>query len=181
MRIIPFTVGNMHIRHSVVRLSGENNMSIKTINDFLLGETRLTRKDSAVILQADRCVKFIEGIRKYKMPIDSEDYIITLVTFYPHDMMEESSLRAEFPKEMKELNRILKDNLERNLPVFTAAKNVLDFVTYSRLVKANTLPVVFLLANLMIVHSQHLLVLEDTDSVDPGLLLAIQMEVEKNA
>lgn len=181
MKLIKFTKDNMYLRHSLVRLAPCAHISVKLIYDYLKGGVKLFEPDARIISQADRCIKYIECVKLYKMPINTEDIIISLATYYPYNFLEETFLRADFPKELDALHKILLDNIEKDYSIFTAAKKVMDYITYSRLVKQNTLSVLFLLSNLMIVHSGYVMILEDTDSVDPGLLLEMSVLIDDHA
>jgi hypothetical protein len=164
-----------------MRLQGITNLSVKDIHSYVTRrESLLGFDDAKNIFQADRCMMFIESIRRHRLVMKSENWIVSLIFLLPYNMMEESFLRSEFGKEMAKLNKIITENVEQDKPIFTAAKAVLDFIMYSRLVKENALPAVFLIANLLIVHSGKLLVMEDTDSISPDILLEITMEINRN-
>lgn len=180
MRLIPYSDKNLYIRHSLLRLAGDSTIDIRRLDDYLRSMTTESIQNAKNIIQADRCISFIEGVHRRKMKIYNDDLIIALITLYPHDMMEESVLKSEFPKEMIKLNAILKENIERDEKIFTAASKVVEWIMYSRLVVNNTLPVVFLIANLMICQSGYIMVMEDTDTVSPDILMEIVMVINNN-
>lgn len=180
MRLIAYSDKNLYVRHSVLRLSGNDGVDIKRLDDYLRGICNEPIDIAKSIIQADRCVSFIEGVYKRRMVISNDDLIIALITLYPHDMMEDSVLKSQFPKEMGKLNTLLKDNIARDEKIFTAAYNVVEWIMFSRLVVTNTLPVVFLIANLMICRSGYIMVLEDTDSVSPDVLMEISAVIKDN-
>lgn len=180
MRLIPYTNKNLYIRHSLLRLARDSTIDIKRLDDYLRGVTTESIQDAKNIIQVDRCISFIEGFYKRRMKIYNDDLIIALITLYPHDMMEESVLKSEFPKEMIKLNTILKENIEKDEKIFTAASKVIEWIMYSRLVITNTLTVVFLIANLLICQSGYIMIMEDTDTVSPDILMEIVMVINDN-
>lgn len=183
MRIVDFASKNILTRHSLIRLREDgtfDNIDVNRVERYLKGVTQEPLKISKEIIRADRCIKFIEGIKFHKIEIDTEDIIITLLTLYPHDMVAESILRVGFRREISDISKILSDNVLNNINPFVAAIRVLDKIVYCRLVKTNVLAAMYLVVNLMLVKSGKMIILEDTDEVSSALTLDMQMEVEKN-
>ena len=179
MELITYGLGDISIRHSMIRLFGYGNISKQDIFLFLQNEKTLNFDQASAVLSADRCCLYIEGFKAKRILLNSEHFLITLIAVAPHNFVERNYLCSGYAQHLQGLRDLLQRNVAKSIPVFEGAKIIIDYFHKHQILEEDSVNLYILLYNLLICHSNYFLVLEDTDSVD-GMLFNSFMGVTRH-
>jgi hypothetical protein len=96
-------------------------------------------------------------------------------------MLGDSLFKPKFSKDLPLVRELLQKAIRENWRVFKFAGELVNKLHDLQLFCREEIAILFLVANLVVVSSGHLLVLEDTDPLDSSLLFTIRMELKRHA
>ena len=181
MKFVSFVKNSLALRSSIVMLSGHGSFGMSVIKNVMENSVRLTYDEVLPIVAADRCAKYIEAFHLSGFSVDSEDYIVALASTYTQDMLGNSLFKPQFSKELPRVRKLLLRGYDEEWRSFKLAYQVISLVNDLQLFRKDEVAILFLVANLIIAESNHLLVLEETDTIDSSLLFSIKMELKRHA
>lgn len=180
MKLISYKVGDVAIRHSVVRLLGHEEISKGEIMSYLQDGTTLNFTKGKAILSSDRACLYIEEFKHNRVSLVSEHFLITLIAVFPHNFVSKNYLRQGYAVHLPGLRELLIRNTAKSVPVFEAAGLVIDYFIRHNMITEDSVNIYILLYNLLICHSNYFMVLEDTDTVDSALMTYFLGAMKRN-
>jgi hypothetical protein len=161
-------------RLSFLRLAGYKGIKSTTIEQFVYKkETELNFQIAYGIIQAERCLSYIEGARDFDIEITSP-VIIALLTIYPLDILHDTILSPQYKNEVDKIANMIKEMKKENIVDYIAAAvRALHLVSFKSIVKSNVKASLYLIVNLLLARHGKILILEDTDYIDENFLMDI--------
>ena len=181
MKLVSYRLGDITIRHSVVRLLGHEGISRQELLGFLQNEKALEFERAAAALSADRCCLYIENFKARRISINSEHFLITLIAVFPHNFVARNYLAAGYTQYLQGLRDLLIRNVAKSIPPFEGAKIIMDYFLRHKILTDNAINIYILIYNLLICHSSYFLILEETDIIDGTLMRSFLRAVEQYA
>lgn len=191
MKLVQYSDSSLTLRYSIHQFVTNGMSSKQVLSSFLHGETHLDWEKAEGVVRAVKCAEFLESIKervtlgrqkeKVSIIIDSADYIVTLATLYTPNIIKTSYLSSSITETIEGFSKYLSNLSKQDKTMFQVALDVHKYMKGVGFVKNDNPAVYFLVANLFLVQSNNMLVLEDTDDIDQTLTLQIRRILEKNS
>lgn len=178
MKIVESKGVHLKLRADLARLSTDKFLDAATINSFMQGKIKLDFKTSKVIHTADKAIGYIERFKENGVLITRADQIIALLCVFSEDSMGAQILSEDFYEHTEELQERLDSCGDSNYHGVKSASVVMEFLGFSEFIQGSPFEVWFLLYNYFMMQSGVSLILEDTDTPGPSLLMDMKYKVD---
>ena len=179
MKLIPFIKNNLQLRKSILQLSGHENITSHILQKYLQDAISLPWSIGGPIAQANRCCSYFEYIHSRGVRIDKFEYFIVLASIYLDSLFDDFDIIAETISLRKIIDTIFLNAKRYDEKIFVTAQKILDAVANEGRITKHHEPLLFLWANLSLLPSNYILILEDTDICIQSIPISLKMEINK--
>lgn len=179
MKLSPFFKNNVMLRKSIMQASGHNNLASHTIQKYLLDTVPLPWSVGRLIGQANRCSEYLEYIHSRNIRVNKFEHFIVLASIYIDNFGNDFDLISESLFLRDPLNNILKEAKQVDEKILLTVQKIVNLLTNGKQFSKNYEALLYLWTNLVLLPSNYILVLEDTDVDVASIPLSIKVEISR--
>ena len=180
MNLIPFVKNNVQLRKSIMQISGHGNITAHTLQKYLQDAIPLPWSVGEPIAQANRCSAYLEYVHSRGIRVDKFEYLIVLASTYSESLFEDFDVVAETVSLRNKIDTIFADATRKDEKILLTAKRIIEAIVNSGKITRHYEALLYLWTNLVLLPSNYILVLEDTDTDIQSIPMSIRMEISRH-
>jgi hypothetical protein len=179
MKLIPFVKNNIQLRKSILQVSGYGNITSHTLQRYLQDIVSLPWSAGCPIAQANRCSAYLEYVHSRSIRADKFEYFIVLASTYSESLFDDFDVVSETVSLRATIDSIFANARMRDEKILLTVKKVVEaFISSGRITKHYE-ALLFLWTNLVMLPSNYIVVLEDTDTDIQTVPMLIRGELSR--
>jgi len=180
MKLIPFIKNNIQLRKSIMQISGHGNVTAHTLQKYLQDAVSLPWSVGGPIAQANRCSAYLEYVHSKSIRVDKFEYFVVLASIYSESLFDDFDVVAETVSLRTTVDTLFADAKKRDEKILLTAQKIVEAIVSSGKITKHYEALLFLWTNLVLLPSNYILVLEDTDTDIQSIPISIRMEISRH-
>jgi len=162
-----------------MQISGHGNITTHTLQKYLQDVVPLPWSIGEPIAQANRCSAYLEYVHSRSIRVDKFEYLIVLASTYSESLFEDFDVVAETVSLRNAVDTIFVNAKRKDEKILLTAQRIVEAVVGSGKITKHYEALLYLWTNLVLLPSNYILVLEDTDTDIQSIPMSVRMEISK--
>jgi len=163
-----------------MQISGHGNITTHTLQKYLQDVVSLPWSVGKPIAQANRCSAYLEYVHSKSIRVDKFEYLVVLASTYSESLFEDFDVVADTVSLRDTVNTIFINAKKRDEKILLTAQRIAEAVICSGKITKHYEAFLYLWTNLVLLPSNYILVLEDTDTDKQSIPMSIRMEIDRH-